>query len=75
MIGINLRSMIRIGITGQAGFIGTHLFNLLRTKPEIELIPFEDAYFQSSETLASFVSNCDVVVHLAAVNQIGRAHV
>ncbi len=61
--------MTRIGITGQAGFIGTHLFNFLKTKKGVELIPFEDDYFQLPEQLKTFVRSCDVIVHLAAVNR------
>jgi len=40
--------MINVGITGQAGFIGTHLFNFLNLKKEeLRLIPFEDRFFQN----------------------------
>jgi UDP-2-acetamido-2,6-beta-L-arabino-hexul-4-ose reductase len=61
--------MKRIGITGQAGFVGTHLFSWLKTKKDVTLIPFEDACFETPERLAGFVEQCDVVVHLAAVNR------
>jgi len=38
--------MIKVGITGQAGFIGTHLYNYLGLKPnEVTRIPFEDSIF------------------------------
>jgi UDP-2-acetamido-2,6-beta-L-arabino-hexul-4-ose reductase len=60
---------MKIGITGQAGFIGTHLFNLLGTKKDIERIPFEDLYFDQKEQLQSFVKKCDAIVHLAALNR------
>jgi len=61
---------IKIGITGQAGFVGTHLFNTLGLHPDMfERIPFEDAYFQDEKTLNDFVSNCDTIVHLAALNR------
>lgn len=62
--------MLKIGITGQAGFVGTHLYNTLGLQPEVfEHIPFEDAFFQDEEQLKNFVSNCDVIVHLAAMNR------
>ena len=61
--------MKRIGITGQAGFIGTHLFNLLKTKNDVTAIHFEDSYFEQSALLVEFVKQCDVIVHLAAVNR------
>jgi UDP-2-acetamido-2,6-beta-L-arabino-hexul-4-ose reductase len=62
--------MINIGITGQAGFIGTHLYNFFGLTPgEITRIPFQDDYFSDSSKLESFVSQCDVIIHLAALNR------
>ena len=62
--------MLKVGITGQAGFIGSHLFNTLRLYPqEFETVPFTDEYFRDEPTLNNFVSLCDVIVHLAAVNR------
>jgi len=62
--------MKRIGITGKSGFIGTHLANnIFLYKDKYELIDFEDSYFQNEEQLKSFVKQCDVIVHLAALNR------
>jgi len=62
--------MIKIGITGQKGFIGTNLYNTLGLYPDrFERIPFEDNYFQDPQKLKNFVSQCDVIVHLAAMNR------
>ena len=62
--------MIKVGITGQAGFVGTHLFNTLGLYPDkFERISFEDAFFSDENKLKSFVSNCDAIVHLAAMNR------
>lgn len=62
--------MIRVGITGQAGFVGTHLYNTLGLYPqEFQRMPFEDSFFQEEATLRSFVKQCDVIVHLAAMNR------
>lgn len=62
--------MMRIGITGQVGFVGTHLFNHLGLKPdEFERIPFEDVWFDDTSRLRQFVGGCDVIVHLAAMNR------
>ena len=62
--------MIRIGITGQAGFIGTHLNNYLsQKKDDVSLVPFRDEYFEEPGRLEAFVSQCDAIVHLAAVNR------
>jgi len=67
--------MIRVGITGQAGFIGTHLYNYLGLQEGIERISFQDDYFQDKEKLQSFVKSCDVIVHLAAMNRHGDPQV
>ncbi|MDR2036291.1 MAG: NAD-dependent epimerase/dehydratase family protein [Bacteroidales bacterium] len=61
--------MKKVGITGQAGFIGTYLFNYLKIKEEIEVVPFKDTYFDNPDLLNDFVAKCDVIVHLAAVNR------
>jgi UDP-2-acetamido-2,6-beta-L-arabino-hexul-4-ose reductase len=68
--------MLKVGITGQAGFVGTHLFNYLNLKKDnIITVPFMDSYFGSSELLNKFVSECDVIVHLAAMNRHGDPQV
>lgn len=62
--------MINIGITGQPGFIGTHLYNYLGLqKDEVTRIPFQDDFFTDESRLQGFVKQCDVIVHLAAVNR------
>jgi UDP-2-acetamido-2,6-beta-L-arabino-hexul-4-ose reductase len=62
--------MIKIGITGQAGFVGQHLYNTLGLFPEeFERINFEDDYFKDESKLLEFVGQCDVIVHLAAMNR------
>lgn len=68
--------MIRVGITGQAGFVGTHLYNTLGLYPEeFERVPFEDDYFADIHRLEAFVRQCDVIVHLAAMNRHPDAQV
>lgn len=62
--------MIKVGITGQAGFVGTHLYNTLGLTPDkYERIAFEDSYFQNVDSLRAFVKQCDIIVHLAAMNR------
>ena len=62
--------MIRVGITGQVGFVGTHLFNTLGLSTDkFQRIPFEDAYFSDEKKLKVFVQSCDTIVHLAAMNR------
>ena len=62
--------MIKIGITGQSGFVGTHLYNTLGLSlDKYKRIHFEDSFFSDGERLFEFVSQCDVIVHLAAMNR------
>ena len=62
--------MIKIGITGQAGFVGTHLYNTLGLFPEeFERVDFQKSFFEDTLQLQQFVGKCDVIVHLAAVNR------
>ena len=62
--------MIKIGITGQTGFIGTHLYNFLGLFPEkYKRIECRDDYFTNPEQLKEFAGQCDVIVHLAALNR------
>jgi len=50
--------------------LGTHLYNTLGLYPEeYERVPFEDDYFDNREQLTAFVSKCDAIVHLAAMNR------
>ena len=62
--------MVKVGITGQSGFIGIHLFNFLGLqKDEVIRIPFLDEFFSNTDSLQKFVKECDVIVHLAALNR------
>jgi UDP-2-acetamido-2,6-beta-L-arabino-hexul-4-ose reductase len=62
--------MLRVGITGQAGFVGKHLYNTLGLFPdEFERINFQKDFFDDPKKLNEFVQQCDVIVHLAAMNR------
>ena len=61
--------MVKIGITGQEGFLGRHLYNTLSLDDALELVPFERSFFKDPKKLNSFVSTCDIIVHLAAMNR------
>jgi UDP-2-acetamido-2,6-beta-L-arabino-hexul-4-ose reductase len=62
--------LIKVGITGQGGFMGSHLYNFLGTKSEeIDRIPFKRGFFENEKELQNFVKACDVIVHLAAMNR------
>lgn len=68
--------MLKVGITGQKGFVGTHLYNTLGLQPDAyEHVAFERAFFENEAALDVFVSNCDVIVHLAALNRHNEAEV
>ena len=68
--------MLKVGITGQSGFIGTHLYNFLnQQKEEIITVPFHDSYFENEGKLRDFISGCDAIVHLAAMNRHGDPQV
>lgn len=60
---------MRVGITGQAGFVGTYLYNTIGLHNNIDRVPFEDSYFTDKVKLRGFVRSCDVIVHLAAMNR------
>lgn len=60
---------MKVGITGQTGFIGSHLANYIKTKQEVGITPFQRNYFQSDTKLDNFLKNCDTVVHLAGMNR------
>lgn len=53
--------MINVGITGQPGFVGTHLYNELGLLSDsVVRIPFEDSFFESEAQLRAFVKRCDL---------------
>lgn len=68
--------MLRVGITGQEGFVGTYLYNTLELyKDEFERVPYHISFFSDEKLLQEFVSKCDVIVHLAAMNRHPDAQV
>lgn len=66
----NFKSPKKIGITGQNGFVGKHLYNTIGLFPEeFECIDFQKDFFDHDTQLDEFVAQCDVIVHLAAINR------
>ncbi len=62
--------MKKIGITGQNGFVGSYLYNTLGLYPDkYDRLNFRNEFFLNDEQLDDFVSQCDVIVHLAAMNR------
>lgn len=66
---MNNISKKKIGITGQAGFVGNHLYTTLSLDESIQLIEFKRHFFDNEKLLQDFVSQCDTIVHLAAMNR------
>ena len=61
---------MRIGITGQNGFIGYHLKQTIKYKhSDYTIVPFQKSFFEKEDSLKNFISSCDVIVHLAGVNR------
>ena len=60
---------MRVGITGQSGFIGSHLHSYLETDEDVTLIPYQRRFFENAYELDKFLRRCDVVVHLAGANR------
>jgi len=62
--------MKRVGITGQSGFVGSHLYNTLGlNNQKYERIEFDKSFFTDEDLLDEFVGQCDVIVHLAGMNR------
>ena len=61
---------MKIGITGQNGFIGYHLTQTIKYKhSDYTLVLFQKSFFEKEDSLKNFISFCDVIVHLAGVNR------
>jgi UDP-2-acetamido-2,6-beta-L-arabino-hexul-4-ose reductase len=61
---------MKIGITGQEGFVGQHLYNTIGLFPEeFERVEYKLGFFEDQSLLNDFVSKCDIIVHLAALNR------
>ena len=62
--------MLKIGITGQSGFIGNHIYNKLGLFPEkYDRVIFKKKYFSQKKKLQEFTAKCDIIIHLAAINR------
>jgi UDP-2-acetamido-2,6-beta-L-arabino-hexul-4-ose reductase len=62
--------MLKIGITGNTGFLGKNFSKSFKNQPAIfKLIDFHRSYFTDFELLMQFVLECDVIVHLAALSR------
>lgn len=61
---------IKLGITGQNGFVGSHLKNTVQfLYDDFQIINFERNYFSQKNKINAFVKECDVIVNLAGLNR------
>jgi len=61
--------MKKIGITGLVGFVGTHLKDRLSREKDIEVLPYDDNFYENPDAFIDFAKKADVIVHLAGVNR------
>ncbi len=62
--------MIKVGVTGSNGFIGWHLCRTLELdNNKFQLIQFKRDWFNEITNIDTFVSKCDIIVHLAGLNR------
>ena len=62
--------MTKVGVTGSNGFIGWHLCRTLELETnKFEFIDFKRDWFNDDINLDSFVSKCNIIVHLAGLNR------
>lgn len=62
---------MEIGITGYTGFIGSHLYNRLKSHPDFRCHVFDRKKYClfDIKSMKSFVENKDVIIHLAGANR------
>ena len=61
---------VRVGITGHIGFIGYYLSTHIKYfNDDLILVPCLNDFFEDKAQLIRFVKQCDVIVHLAAMNR------
>ncbi len=62
--------MIKVGVTGSNGFIGWHLTQTLKLQiGRFKIIDFNRSWFENTNELDNFISNCDIIVHFAGLNR------
>lgn len=59
----------RVGVTGPNGFVAGWVLRQLRRDPACEVITLARETWGSPSALRTWVSKCDVIIHLAGVNR------
>ena len=60
---------LTVGITGMVGFVGSHLRDRLAREEGVDVLSFEDEYYENPDAFIDFARKVDVIVHLAGVNR------
>ncbi len=61
---------MKLVITGQNGFIGSHLYNTIKFQnTDIEILDFKNNYFENESKIDQIIAKADIIVHLAGVNR------
>jgi UDP-2-acetamido-2,6-beta-L-arabino-hexul-4-ose reductase len=60
---------LTVGVTGPRGFIAGHLLRRLTAEKDIRALSCTRTDFENPLPLASFVRQCDTIVHLAGANR------
>ncbi len=60
---------IKVGITGQGGFIGSHLVRKIAVSDDFECVEFTRDFFSSAKLMRNFTDRCDVIIHLAGLSR------
>ena len=58
-----------IGVTGPRGFIASHVIRRLQNEDDVQVVTADRDDFEDDTRLAEFANQCDVILHLAAVNR------
>lgn len=59
----------RVGITGESGFIGSHLCKMLENSGRFERVPFQKSFFSDPPALVEFLEKCNIIIHLAGLSR------
>lgn len=62
-------SQMKVGITGVSGFVGSHLRDRLAREETVEVLPYEDNFYEKPDRFIEFCKKAAVIVHLAGVNR------
>lgn len=65
----NSAARIRVGITGAGGFLGWHLRCHLHADANMAVVACDRESFADDAFMHRFVSECDVIVHIAGANR------